>query len=128
MARRATWLPMCPAPMKPIVVMTLNIRLSACRGQPSCDNAPLMTADDFRTLALSFDGAVEQAHMGHPDFRANGRIFATLQADDERGMVKVPPDEQLQLLRVAEQTFPPASGAWGRQGCTMVRLAGADVA
>jgi len=87
-----------------------------------------VTADDFRALALSFDGTVEQAHMGHPDFRANGRIFATLQADDERGMVKVPPDEQIELLRVAEQTFTPASGAWGRQGCTMVRLAGADVA
>lgn len=86
-----------------------------------------MTADDFRRIALSFDGAVEQAHMGHPDFRANGRIFATLQADEKSGMVKVPPDEQNELLRLAKQTFSPASGAWGRQGCTMVKLAGADV-
>jgi len=87
-----------------------------------------MTADDFRALALSFDGAVEQAHMGHPDFRANGRIFATLQANDESGMVKVPPEEQIELLRLGAKTFTPASGAWGRQGCTMVRLKGADVA
>jgi hypothetical protein len=87
-----------------------------------------MTAEDFRAIALSFDGAVEQAHMGHPDFRANGRIFATLTANEESGMVKVPPDEQIELLRLDSRTFTPASGAWGRQGCTMVRLAGADVA
>jgi len=87
-----------------------------------------MTAESFRTIALSFEGAVEQAHMGHPDFRANGRIFATLTANDESGMVKVPPEEQSELLRLDKATFTPASGAWGRQGCTMVRLKDADVA
>ncbi|MEO7275137.1 MAG: MmcQ/YjbR family DNA-binding protein [Vicinamibacterales bacterium] len=86
-----------------------------------------MTADNFRAIALSFDGAVEQTHMGHPDFRANGRIFATLTANEESGMVKVPAEEQVELLRLDRRTFSPASGAWGRQGCTMVRLADADV-
>ena len=37
-----------------------------------------MTGDAFRDLALALDGAIEASHMGHPDFRANGRIFATL--------------------------------------------------
>ena len=37
-----------------------------------------MTADDFPSIALCMQGAVERAHMKHPDFRANGRIFATL--------------------------------------------------
>jgi hypothetical protein len=87
-----------------------------------------MTADDFREIALSMEGAIESAHMGHPDFRANGRIFATLQADDQRGMVKVTPDEQRVLMRAHPKTFTPASGAWGRQGCTMVQLSAADVA
>ena len=81
-----------------------------------------MTADDFREIALSMQGAIERAHMGHPDFRANGKIFATLQADDQRGMVKVAPDEQRVLLREYPKTFTPASGAWGRQGCTMVQI------
>jgi hypothetical protein len=27
--------------------------------------------------------AVEGAHMGHPDFRIKGRVFATLHADHE---------------------------------------------
>jgi hypothetical protein len=43
-------------------------------------------------------------------------------------MVKVTPADQTELLRLDSRTFTPASGAWGRQGCTMVRLKGADVA
>jgi hypothetical protein len=37
-----------------------------------------MTVDDFRRIALSLEGAEEGSHMGQPDFRAGGRIFATL--------------------------------------------------
>jgi hypothetical protein len=81
-----------------------------------------MTSEDFRELALAHQGAVEGAHMGHPDFRANGRIFATLQADERTGMVKVEPEEQAVLLREHPDVFTPAAGAWGRQGCTLVRL------
>lgn len=87
----------------------------------------MLTAEEFRRLALAFEGATEGAHMNHPDFRANGRIFATLRGDDEWGMVKVAPEEQQTLLRQHPGLFEPASGAWGRQGSTMVRLAAADV-
>jgi hypothetical protein len=64
--------------------------------------------------------------MGHPDFRANGRIFATLHPDDRKGMVKLAPEEQRQFLREHPKMFEPSSGAWGRQGCTDVLLAAAD--
>ena len=37
-----------------------------------------MDAEDFRQMALSLDGAEESSHMGAPDFRVGGRIFATL--------------------------------------------------
>jgi hypothetical protein len=66
--------------------------------------------------------------MGHPDFRVNGRIFATLQANLESGCVMLAPDEQQEFLRAHAKTFTPASGAWGRQGSTIVRLAGVDPA
>jgi hypothetical protein len=85
-----------------------------------------MTAGDFRRLALSFAGAVEQAHMGHPDFRANGRIFATLAGDGHHGMVKLAPEVQQAFLRDHPDVFFPAAGAWGLQGATMVRLKAAD--
>jgi hypothetical protein len=45
-----------------------------------------MTANAFRSLALSFPEASEQAHMGHPDFRVGGKILATL-GPDERWVI-----------------------------------------
>ena len=72
------------------------------------------------------DSAIEGAHMGHPDFRANGKIFATLYPDGESGMVKLTPEQQEEFVRADSAAFTPASGAWGRQGCTTVRLAAID--
>ena len=87
-----------------------------------------MTEDDFREIALGFDGAVEGSHMGHPDFRANGRIFASLHANDVSGMVALTPAQQAEFLRDHPKMFEPSSGAWGRQGATNVKLAAARTA
>lgn len=64
--------------------------------------------------------------MGHPDFRANGRIFASLHGDRQWGMVKLTPDQQADFVRDSPDVFKPENGAWGRQGCTAVRLALAE--
>ena len=89
--------------------------------------APMsLTADDFRRIALGMKDAVESAHMGHPDFHVNGRIFATLHADMEWGMVKLLPAEQQTFLSEHPRVFKPESGAWGREGCTAVRLDAVD--
>jgi hypothetical protein len=85
-----------------------------------------MTANDFRRIALGMKDAVEREHMGHPDFRANGRIFATLHADLRWGMVKLTPEQQEPFVREHPGTFVPENGAWGRQGCTAVRLDSVD--
>jgi hypothetical protein len=88
-----------------------------------------MTANEFRDLALDILGAVEQSHMNHPDFRLHGKIFASLGApSDEWGMVKLTPEQQAKFLARAPKMFQPASGAWGRQGCTRVHLESASVA
>ena len=86
-----------------------------------------MTAEKFRELALSLPDAVEAAHMGHPDFRVGGKIFATLGPDEKWGMVKLTPREQAKLITAEPVVFHPASGAWGRRGCTIVRLRQAKV-
>ena len=69
----------------------------------SASGLTTVRANDFRRIALGMEGAVEGAHMGHPDFRANGRIFATLHADDQWGMVKLTPGEQREFA-TAEST------------------------
>ena len=83
-------------------------------------------ADRFRRIALGMEGAVEGAHMGHPDFRGNGKIFATLHADLQTGMVKLTPDQQATFVREHPDAFAPENGAWGRQGCTAVRIGAVD--
>jgi hypothetical protein len=90
--------------------------------QSKKDYSQSMTTDEFRRLALKMGDAIEGAHMGHPDFRANGKIFATLYPDGESGMVKLTPEQQQDFIVADAVSFAPASGAWGRQGCTTVRL------
>jgi len=85
-----------------------------------------MTDTDFRRIALGMKGAVEQSHMDHPDFRAKGRIFATLHYDRASGMVKLTPEQQAAFIRDQPAAFKPENGAWGRQGCTAVLLAEVD--
>ncbi len=88
-----------------------------------------MTPDGFRRLALSLPEAIESAHMGHPDFRVGGRIFATLGSpDSSHGMVKLKPDQQALFMQVAPDVFMPAKGGWGRAGSTLVVLKRAKVA
>jgi len=91
-------------------------------GGESASGLTTMRADDFRRIALGMEGAVEGAHMGHPDFRVNNRIFATLHHDREFGMVNLTPDQQEQFTRAHPGAFAPESGAWGRAGSTRVRL------
>jgi hypothetical protein len=85
-----------------------------------------MSPDDFRRIALGMMDAIEGAHMGHPDFRINGRIFATLHTDHLSGMVKLTPDQQHRFVRENPATFVPENGAWGRGGYTAVRLGSVD--
>jgi hypothetical protein len=86
-----------------------------------------MTADEFRKLALALPEAVEVGHMGHPDFRVGGKVFATLGYPDAAwAMVKLSAEEQAVRVEAAPALFRPANGAWGRRGATLVRLDAAD--
>ena len=86
-----------------------------------------MTADDFRRIALSLDGAEEGSHFGAADFRVGGRIFATLAAI-KLGYGNLMLTTEKQAVFVAEQPdiFVPIPGGWGRNGATHVVLARAN--
>ena len=88
-----------------------------------------MTAAEFRKMALSLPEAVEASHMGHPDFRVGGKIFASLgYPDNDYGVLMLPPSQQQQLIGGSSQAFSPAKGAWGRRGNTQVLLSAVDAA
>jgi YjbR len=86
-----------------------------------------MDAEDFRRIALSFEGAEEGSHMGQPDFRVGGRIFATLaSADKGYGNLKLSPEQQAVFAQELPEVFIPVAGGWGRMGMTHIRLAAAS--
>lgn len=88
-----------------------------------------MTAKEFRAIALSLPEATEAAHMGHPDFRVGGRIFATLGYPRSGwGMVSLTPEQQELFVRAQPAAFAPVHGGWGRKGATNVRLRAAKKA
>ncbi len=72
-----------------------------------------MTARDLRTLALDLPDAIESAHMGHPDFRVGGKIFATLGPDEAYGVVLLTPEVRRALLEAWRLRAPKGLIAGG---------------
>lgn len=81
-----------------------------------------MTSETFRKLALAFPDAVEGTHMGHPDFRVNNRIFASLTSDEARGSIKCDAATIDMLVRSSPEIY---RDAWGGRWLG-VALDGAD--
>src|SRR6184192_3440369 len=86
-----------------------------------------MDAADFRRIALSLEGTEEGSHMGSPDFRVGGRIFATLASQKQGyGNLMLTPEQQAEFVADLPEVFLPIAGGWGRMGATHIRLAKAD--
>ncbi len=86
-----------------------------------------MDAEDFRRIALSLEGAGESSHMGSPDFRVGGRIFATLASQSQGyGNLMLTPEQQADFVAELPGVFVPIAGGWGRMGMTHIRLAAAS--
>lgn len=86
-----------------------------------------MNASDFRRIALSLEGVQESSHMGAPDFRVGGRIFATLASEKQGyGNLMLTLEQQKAFVDELPEVFLPIAGGWGRMGMTHIRLAAAN--
>jgi hypothetical protein len=86
-----------------------------------------MNASDFRRIALSLEGVEESSHMGSPDFRVGGRIFATLASQAEGyGNLMLSPELQTVFVQERPEIFRPIPGGWGKMGSTHILLSKAD--
>jgi len=86
-----------------------------------------MTADDFRRIALGLPETSEGAHMGHPDFRVAGKIFATLGYPNNRyAVVRLTSYDQDLITKDHPKTFVPVPGSWGSGGATTILLRAAN--
>jgi GNAT superfamily N-acetyltransferase len=87
---------------------------------------PGLTCEEARRAALALPEVIESAHMGRPDFRVRGKIFATLSAERELAMAKLTPEQQEMVCAAEPAVFVPVPGGWGRRGSTHIRLEAAD--
>ncbi len=84
----------------------------------------MITVGSARKIILSMPEAEESRHMGHPDFRVNNKIFATLWPTQDRAVVKIALDDQTRLLKSSPQAF--STNAWSKHGWTNVHLVHVD--
>jgi hypothetical protein len=84
----------------------------------------VVTAADFRQLALHLPETVEGSHFGAADFRVGGRIFATLAYEKEGfGVLLLTPEQQQGMVADVPGVFSPTPDGWGAKGATRVKLA-----
>jgi hypothetical protein len=89
--------------------------------------AHMVTAAQFRKLALALPETEEKSHFEQPDFRVRNKIFAGLSRDLTLGTLKLTPELQAMVLSAEPDVFVPAAGAWGRSGWTRIVLAKAEL-
>jgi hypothetical protein len=95
-------------------------RLAAAKGEGA---ESVIDPATYRRLALGLPGAEEASHMGAPDFRINGRIFATLAYGHKGlGTLMLTPEQQAMFVAEAPEYFSAVTGGWGRMGMTWVRV------
>jgi hypothetical protein len=80
----------------------------------------MLTVSNARQIILSTPGEEQHQHHGHPDFRVNNKIFATLWPIERRAVVKIAPADQKVLLKSSPKVF--STNAWSKHGWTNVHL------
>lgn len=86
-----------------------------------------MTPAAFAKLALALDGATPGTHGGHPDFRAGGKVFASMGfMGPDSATVKLTPEQQEMLVAAEPAIFTRVTGKWGHRGYTMIHLPAVD--
>ncbi|MEU2109499.1 MmcQ/YjbR family DNA-binding protein [Streptomyces sp. NPDC019507] len=88
----------------------------------------MATADDVRRIALALPGAVEKLAWGMPTFRAGegGRIFASLDDDDQVIGVKCPKGDREELIAAEPDKFFIRAGHDDHHAWLRVRLGALD--
>jgi predicted DNA-binding protein (MmcQ/YjbR family) len=87
-----------------------------------------MTPDDFRTLALQFQEATEEPHFENTSFRVKKKIFATMDRNENRGVLKLTELQQSVYCVWDKTACYPVPNKWGKQGWTIAELGKIDAA
>ena len=78
-----------------------------------------MTVAEFKSMALSFDGAEQHPHFERIAFKVTGkRIFATVHEEQETANLMLSPADQSVFCDFGKNAVYPVPNKWGLQGWT----------
>jgi hypothetical protein len=86
----------------------------------------MANTEQARRIFLEQPQAEEKSHMGHPDFRVGGRIFATLQPARKIAVVMLSPADQAAAVQMNPEAL--TQKYWGKKGYVEVNLQRANSA
>jgi len=86
-----------------------------------------MEVDTLKSLVLSLPEVQSSVHMDVPDFRVNGKIFATLPSNQHL-VLKLTVEQQKMVISSDPGLFAPVDDAWGERGWTIADIAALDEA
>jgi predicted DNA-binding protein (MmcQ/YjbR family) len=82
----------------------------------------MISTKTFRKLALSFDYTTEEAHFDKQSFLVKNKIFATLDEQTNKVVVKLSEVDQSAFCSFDRTIIYPVHGAWGKKGWTVIEL------
>ena len=82
----------------------------------------MVTPEEIRKLALSFEETDEHPHFERAAFRVKKKIFATLLEKDNTLNLMLTPLDQSVFCAFDKTVIYPVPNAWGRKGATTVNL------
>ena len=82
----------------------------------------MITAEEAKMIALSFEGTGEQPHFNRTAFTVKKKIFATLSFEDNTLNLKFTPQIQFIFCPPESEIIFAIPNGWGRQGWTTINL------
>lgn len=82
----------------------------------------MVSAIQFKQLALSLPAVTEQPHFDKTSFRIKKKIFATLNEKEHRATIKLNETEQDLFCLYDKDVMYPVPNKWGKQGWTHINL------
>lgn len=82
----------------------------------------MISLETFRQLALALPNAIEQPHFELSSFRANKKIFATLDSKNNRACLMLSETDQSVFAVFDTSIVYPVPNKWGKKGATYFEL------
>ena len=82
----------------------------------------MIDIETAREIFMSFPEVEEWDHFGKLSYRVKGKIFATLDLDSKKAVLKLTTNQQPEFCE--NQAIYPVKGRWGELGWTYVHLDG----